>query len=47
MDRLLLLEDGTIFKGKGFGAPIEVTGEVVFTTGMTGSQPVFISTIPT
>lgn len=38
MDRLLLLEDGTIFKGKGFGAPIEVTGEVVFTTGMTGYQ---------
>ncbi|MFS7259779.1 carbamoyl phosphate synthase small subunit [Carnobacterium divergens] len=38
MDRLLLLEDGTIFKGKGFGAPQEVTGEVVFTTGMTGYQ---------
>ncbi len=38
MNRLLLLEDGTIFKGKGFGAPQEVTGEVVFTTGMTGYQ---------
>lgn len=38
MNRLLLLEDGTIFKGKSFGAPQEVTGEVVFTTGMTGYQ---------
>lgn len=38
MNRLLLLENGTIFKGKGFGAPQEVTGEVVFTTGMTGYQ---------
>ena len=33
----LLLEDGTCFEGKSFGAPLaEVTGEVVFTTGMTG-----------
>lgn len=33
----LLLENGEYFEGKEFGAPIdEVTGEVVFTTGMTG-----------
>lgn len=33
----LLLENGKYFEGKCFGAPLnEVTGEVVFTTGMTG-----------
>ena len=33
----LLLENGTWFEGKSFGVcPKEVTGEVVFTTGMTG-----------
>ena len=36
--RLLVLEDGTIFEGKGFGADIDVTGEIVFNTGMTGYQ---------
>ncbi len=34
--RYLLLENGTVFKGKAFGAEGDVTGEVVFTTGMTG-----------
>lgn len=38
MDRLLVLEDGTVFKGKGFGGPCSSSGEVVFTTGMTGYQ---------
>lgn len=38
MERLLILEDGTIFKGKAFGADMEVTGELVFSTGMTGYQ---------
>lgn len=33
---ILALEDGTIIKGKGFGYPCEVSGEVVFNTGMTG-----------
>lgn len=33
---ILALEDGTIFKGNGFGYPCEVSGEVVFNTGMTG-----------
>lgn len=32
----LLLENGTLFYGKGFGAYQETTGELVFTTGMTG-----------
>lgn len=33
----LLLEDGTYFAGKAFGAPTKETiGELVFTTGMTG-----------
>jgi carbamoyl-phosphate synthase small subunit len=32
----LALEDGTIFKGEGFGFKTVKTGEVVFTTGMTG-----------
>ena len=33
---VLVLEDGTIFVGKGFGAPKKVTGEVVFSTSMVG-----------
>jgi len=32
----LILENGTTFEGKYFGAEGEVTGELVFTTGMTG-----------
>lgn len=32
----LVLADGTVMKGKGFGACGDVVGEVVFTTGMTG-----------
>ena len=32
----LILENGTVFTGKAFGATGEVTGEVVFTTSMTG-----------
>ncbi|MGX7058907.1 carbamoyl phosphate synthase small subunit [Vagococcus humatus] len=38
MGKLLLLEDGTMFKGEGFGADVSTTGEIVFTTGMTGYQ---------
>lgn len=34
--RYLLLENGTVFEGKAFGAAGDVTGEVVFTTAMTG-----------
>jgi len=32
----LILEDGTVFEGESFGAQGEITGEIVFTTGMTG-----------
>lgn len=32
----LILENGTIFEGKSFGASGEVVGEIVFTTAMTG-----------
>ncbi|TMB69980.1 MAG: glutamine-hydrolyzing carbamoyl-phosphate synthase small subunit [Chloroflexi bacterium] len=35
---LLVLEDGTIFEGKPFGAPARSHGEVVFSTAMTGYQ---------
>lgn len=33
---ILVLEDGTVLKGKGFGAEKEVLGELVFNTSMTG-----------
>ena len=33
---VLALEDGTIYRGKSFGAAIDVTGEVVFNTSMMG-----------
>ncbi len=33
---VLVLEDGTVFKGVGFGASRKVYGEVVFNTGMVG-----------
>ena len=36
----LTLEDGTIFKGEAFGAKVDIMGEVVFNTGMTGYQEV-------
>ena len=35
-DALLLLEDGSIFFGTGFGAELNSPGEVVFNTGMVG-----------
>ena len=34
----LILENGEIFHGEGFGANLETEGEVVFNTGMTGYQ---------
>ena len=37
----LLLEDGTVFRGKSFSNPQTVTGEIVFNTGMTGYQEIF------
>lgn len=38
MKRLLILENGEVFVGKGFGSHVESTGEVVFNTAMTGYQ---------
>lgn len=40
MKRQLILEDGTVFIGEGFGSDIETVGEVVFNTGMTGYQEI-------
>lgn len=39
-NRKLVLADGTVFPGNGFGSPEEVTCEVVFNTGMTGYQEI-------
>ncbi|WP_062197793.1 carbamoyl phosphate synthase small subunit [Massilibacterium senegalense] len=38
MKRQLILEDGSFFVGEAFGSSTEVTGEVIFSTGMTGYQ---------
>jgi len=38
---VLALEDGTVFEGVSFGAPVERTGEVVFNTAITGYQEIF------
>lgn len=35
---LLVLEDGTVFKGRAWGARGRTLGEIVFSTGMTGYQ---------
>ena len=40
MKALLVLEDGTYFEGRSFGATGERFGEAVFNTGMTGYQEV-------
>lgn len=40
-DALLVLEDGTVFKGKAAGALGTTTGEIAFNTGMTGYQEIF------
>jgi len=37
---VLLLEDGTVFEGNGFGAKSQKCGEVVFNTSMTGYQEI-------
>jgi carbamoyl-phosphate synthase small subunit len=41
-DAVLALDDGRLFRGVSFGAPLDdhLGGEVVFTTGMTGYQEV-------
>ncbi len=40
MEAILLLEDGAIFRGKGFGAKGKKCGEVVFNTSMSGYQEI-------
>jgi carbamoyl-phosphate synthase small subunit len=40
MEALLLLEDGTAFRGRSFTGRGEVFGELVFNTGLTGYQEV-------
>jgi carbamoyl-phosphate synthase small subunit len=38
---MLALEDGRVFRGRGYGAPVEASGEVVFNTSLTGYQEIF------
>ncbi|MBI3233038.1 MAG: carbamoyl phosphate synthase small subunit, partial [Bacteroidetes bacterium] len=38
---VLLLEDGTFFKGTSIGKIGQTTGELCFNTGMTGYQEIF------
>lgn len=38
---VLALEDGTVFEGTSFGAPVQRSGEVVFNTAITGYQEIF------
>lgn len=38
---MLALEDGRVFRGKGFGSQGECVGEVVFNTSLTGYQEIF------
>jgi carbamoyl-phosphate synthase small subunit len=40
LDAILALEDGRVWRGRGFGAEAEVLGEVVFNTAMTGYQEI-------
>jgi carbamoyl-phosphate synthase small subunit len=40
MEAILALEDGRVWRGRGFGASIEVVGEVVFNTAITGYQEI-------
>ncbi len=40
-EALLVLEDGTVFRGKAAGVKGTTTGEIAFNTGMTGYQEIF------
>ncbi len=40
MNAILALEDGSVFRGKGFGAKATAAGEVCFNTSMTGYQEI-------
>lgn len=39
-DAALALEDGAVFRGRSFGAPVDAEAEVVFNTCMTGYQEI-------
>lgn len=41
MQAMLALEDGRVFRGKGYGAAGQRSGEVVFNTSLTGYQEIF------
>lgn len=40
MEAILALEDGRVWRGRGFGAQTDVVGEVVFNTSITGYQEI-------
>src|ERR1051326_6813975 len=40
MQAILALEDGRMFRGRGYGAPGERFGEVVFNTSLSGYQEI-------
>lgn len=40
MNAILALEDGSVFRGKGFGALASACGEICFNTSMTGYQEI-------
>lgn len=40
MEAILALEDGRVFRGRGYGAPGERFGEVVFNTSLSGYQEI-------
>ena len=40
MKAILALEDGSVFRGQGFGAGASACGEVCFNTSMTGYQEI-------
>ncbi|MCB0481288.1 MAG: glutamine-hydrolyzing carbamoyl-phosphate synthase small subunit [Flavobacteriales bacterium] len=40
-DAILLLQDGTVYRGKAVGKIGTATGEIAFNTGMTGYQEIF------
>ncbi|MBY0426313.1 MAG: carbamoyl phosphate synthase small subunit, partial [Cytophagales bacterium] len=40
-EAVLLLEDGSVFKGKSVGATATTGGEICFNTGMTGYQEIY------
>lgn len=40
MERLLVLEDGSVYRGKAFGSDNFRIGELVFNTSMTGYQEI-------